>query len=1380
MARYLFKYIKLITLLFFIASLTEGKLLASPQQEISGIINTYSRVTTIEAADAVIVDDVTGFSNGDTVLVMQMKGVSIITDQSSVFGNWDGYLGQPGDYGVGFYEFIIIEQVETGPNRIIFRNNLAGYDGYDIEGLIQIIRVPSFESATVTAGLECPAWDSISGTGGVLAMIVNKKLELNADIDVSGKGFRGGTVAAMDGTPQLNPDYYYPESSSLAGRKGESPASHRNATNEIISIENYAKGIGRLYSGGGGATGEYSGGGGGAGFGDGGNGFRQRTEGYNASGRGGRIDAADFSTRVLMGSGGGGSGFSGSGTGSGGAAGGGIVLILTDSLLANGHTIRANGDSVTVVASGDGGAGGGGGGGSVVVSARTYAASELTIEARGGAGGNSSEAFGTGGGGGGGLIWLSGDGTQTELSVNVAGGSAGIINYPAGAPQGSAGGAGIIRTNLNLLLNGFLFNSIISSLTQSQTDSICYGQSPNNLLGTEPVGGIEPYIFRWERKTDEETTWSQAPGSGSTRDLTITLQETDTVQYRRVVTDSNTTPVSDTSKAVTIIVQPSITNNLVGYDTIICAGQDPELLISQNGLPGGGNNIYNYRWMDSTEIQNWQTAPGTVTNLDYDPPALSSTTYYSRIISSGMCIDTSNIVTVEVLAPVSNNTIESDQLICHDDLFDDLTGSDPADGDGSYNYQWVSSTDQNNWVTAEGTSDGKDYNPDETSTDFPGDKYYRRIVLSGYLDCCVDTSAQVLLTSLPSIGNNNIFADQVICQDSIPAPLLGDEPEGGDGINYGYIWEDSTLLQSWTPIAGANQADYNPPALTDTTWYRRIVTSSVCDDTSNVVVINAHPAILNNNISTLSGLVDTTICLGQVPGNLIGETPGGGDGSYLYEWEYSTDQLIWNTAPGTNNLAGYNPPALLENTWYRRKVLSGECALVSNLISITVLPLITDNSISSDQMTCYNTQPEIITGSNPLGGDGSYSYLWEESTDNVGWSAATGNNSGIDYQPPALTGETYYRRTVFSGLSDCCQDISNVVLVGINPLPEGVITAALDTICAGSEISIALNLTGAGPWTVVLNDATDNLPPFEVTASPYEFNHSPVYSSSYTFASITDNNTCEAVSISGSRSVVVYQVPVADAGNDDEVCGLDYTLQANPDTGDGLWLNFSGAIDNITDAGDPSASLGVNAYGTHTFWWKETNWNCVDSASVDISFWEPPSPAYAGEDVQLKPYQFTYTLEAGEAEVGTGTWSVIQSQGSPVFDDYNFAGTMVRGLFYGDNILEWKIVSRENVCPTETDRVTLSVSSVLVPEGFSPNGDAYNQTFYIEGLEYTDNELIITNMAGAVVYRTTNYYNDWEGTNMDGNPLPEGTYYYFLTIKAPLQEKRSGYIIIKR
>lgn len=1378
MTRYFVRNI-LIAFLIIVAPLTDGILLGSPQEDISGIINTYTRVNTIEAPDAVILDDVTGFSDGDTVLVIQMKGVSIYTTQSGLFGTTDGYLGQPGDYGVGFYEFIVIQQVETGPNRIIFRNNLVGYDGYDVEGFIQVVKVPSFESTVVSDKLTCPAWDSIAGTGGVLALIVNKKLELNADIDVTGKGFIGGTVTTMDGAPLNDQKYYYPEDSTKVGRKGESLVSHRGGASEKLIIEDYAKGIGRFFSGGGGSTGEYSGAGGGASFGAGGNGYRQRTSGYSAAGLGGyHVDLVDFGDRVVMGSGGGGSGYNTGGTGTGGASGGGIVFILTDTLIGNGNFIKANGDSITTVATGNGGAGGGGAAGSLVLSVKSYASSNLNLEAKGGTGGHTFELFGTGGGGGGGLIWINGTGTEPELNFNVNGGLPGKISYPSGASAGSAGTSGIKRTNLNILLNGFLFNTITLSTTDTKIDSICYGQIPPMIIGTEPVGGVEPYTFRWEKKSDEDINWSLVPGSGSTMNLTPIDPETDTVQFRRLVTDSNATPVSDTSKAVTIIVQPPISNNLIGYDTIICAGQDPVLLVPQSGGPGGGNNIYSYQWIDSTTSYNWQIAPGSVNDENYDPPALTATTYYSRVVVSGMCIDTSNIAIVEVLPVITNNTIAADQLICYDNLFTDLAGSDPLNGDGSYNFEWISSTDQTNWVSAEGTNNSNDYNPDEGSGNFPGDQYYRRIVRSGYLNCCVDTSAQVLLSSIPAIDNNLISADQTVCQDSVPDPLIGDTPTGGDGNNYTYIWEDSTRAGTWTLISGADQIDYYPPPMADTTWYRRIILSSVCDDTSNVVVVNVHPSIINNNISTLSGTTDTTICSGQTPNILIGDTPAGGSGTYIYEWQFSTDQVSWNPAPGTNNLAGYSPPLLTVDTRYRRKIISGECAVESNTVVITVLPPISGNSISSDQMTCYNTQPEIIIGTEPTGGNGVYIYLWEESPDDITWSPAPGSNTGIDYQPGSLTDITYYRRMVFSGLSDCCQNISNMITVGIYPLPTGTITAAQDTTCAGSEITVSLSLTGNAPWTVVLNDGTEDLPSFDVTGTNYDFKHSPVYTSDYTYSSITDANSCVATSMTGSRKVVVYEVPVADPGADNETCGLEYTLQANPSVGTGTWLDYGSAIVSATDINTSSKTITVGSYGTHTFWWKETNWECVDSASVDITFWQAPFPAYAGEDVQLRPYQFEYTLDAQEPTVGTGTWTVVQSQGSPIFVDANYAKTTVRDLYYGENILGWTIVN--GVCPAESDRVSLNVSTVLIPEGFSPNGDEYNQTFMIEGIEYTENELVVTNLAGAVIYRSKNYNSDWEGTGLDGNPLPEGTYYYYLTIKTPIKERRSGYVIIKK
>jgi len=77
---------------------------------------------------------------------------------------------------------------------------------------------------------------------------------------------------------------------------------------------------------------------------------------------------------------------------------------------------------------------------------------------------------------------------------------------------------------------------------------------------------------------------------------------------------------------------------------------------------------------------------------------------------------------------------------------------------------------------------------------------------------------------------------------------------------------------------------------------------------------------------------------------------------------------------------------------------------------------------------------------------------------------------------------------------------------------------------------------------------------------------------------------------------------------------------------------------------------------------------------------------------------------------------------------------------------------------------------ISVPEGFSPNNDGVNDFFEIPGInEYPASELSVFNRAGQLVYNSTNYGNDWDGSYYDTNnvkngPLPKGAYYYVLKL----------------
>ena len=78
----------------------------------------------------------------------------------------------------------------------------------------------------------------------------------------------------------------------------------------------------------------------------------------------------------------------------------------------------------------------------------------------------------------------------------------------------------------------------------------------------------------------------------------------------------------------------------------------------------------------------------------------------------------------------------------------------------------------------------------------------------------------------------------------------------------------------------------------------------------------------------------------------------------------------------------------------------------------------------------------------------------------------------------------------------------------------------------------------------------------------------------------------------------------------------------------------------------------------------------------------------------------------------------------------------------------------------------------------TPDGNGTNDEFIIFCVnDYPENHLEIYNRWGVMIFEADNYNNNWEGTDMNGTPLPEGPYYYVLEYVDPegntLQQKGS-------
>lgn len=75
--------------------------------------------------------------------------------------------------------------------------------------------------------------------------------------------------------------------------------------------------------------------------------------------------------------------------------------------------------------------------------------------------------------------------------------------------------------------------------------------------------------------------------------------------------------------------------------------------------------------------------------------------------------------------------------------------------------------------------------------------------------------------------------------------------------------------------------------------------------------------------------------------------------------------------------------------------------------------------------------------------------------------------------------------------------------------------------------------------------------------------------------------------------------------------------------------------------------------------------------------------------------------------------------------------------------------------------------AIAIPNLVSPNNDGINDRFEIRNLEqYPDNELIIFNRKGKVVFRAISYANDWAAEG-----LADGAYFYRFAIREGAKQK---------
>jgi gliding motility-associated-like protein len=831
--------------------------------------------------------------------------------------------------------------------------------------------------------------------------------------------------------------------------------------------------------------------------------------------------------------------------------------------------------------------------------------------------------------------------------------------------------------------------------------NICFG----NNGGTLTLAGHTGNVVRWESSIDGGINWVAIANTTTTYTY---LNLTVTTQFRAVV--QNDPCASANSAAAILTVDPVSVGGSVSGSSTACGGSNSGTL----DLIGYVGTVLN--WESSTDGgATWTTIANTTSTENY--LNIVTTTIYRVIVQSGVCSqDTSSIATITVDPPTVGGTLIMDDTVCASSNFGVLTLS----GQTGTIEHWESSTDGGlTWITLANTSASQVYANLAISTS------YRVLVKSGV--CSATTSNIVTITVDPVANGGTLNGSTTVC-DTINSGTLSLTGSVGTIQN----WESSVDGGlTWTMIANitASQSYTN---LTDTTWYRVIVSSGLCgNDTSSAAVIYVNPA---TSAGTLA--MDDTVCSGTNNGvlHLTGYT------GMIQGWEMSTDGgFNWLPLSNTTDSVVYNN--LTVTTMYHVIVKSGICnAVTSNDATITVNPPSMAGVISGAAPGCEGSNGGTLT----LSGYTGTIQNWESSIDGgLTWIAIVNSTPAETYSN--LTDTTWYRVIVQSGV--CSADTSAATTVIVYPKP--VAMASADTVCFGNTTTF-MNASTISSGFIQFNqwDFGDGNNSLSVNPT-----HSYALAGTYNASLLTTSNMgCLDTAM---ITVIVNAVPsnVITASGPLTFC-----------SGDSVVLSAAtGTYTYMWSTADTTQSITVMTSGTYVVIVTDSVSGC-SSNNMEVVTVLPAPVVFAGNDTTVS-LGSSITLNGMGVGVVSWNWSpntglnstsVPNPTASPVATTtYLLVGTDVNGCTDRDSMVLTVLVDFD-----------VTVSNIM-----TPNEDGYNDRFIIQNIEnYPNTKVTVVNRSGTVVFKSDAYDNNWDGkvqvgTESYGNTIADGTYYYFVELE---------------
>ncbi|MCP9769335.1 hypothetical protein EGI22_15595, partial [Lacihabitans sp. LS3-19] len=638
------------------------------------------------------------------------------------------------------------------------------------------------------------------------------------------------------------------------------------------------------------------------------------------------------------------------------------------------------------------------------------------------------------------------------------------------------------------------------------TSTNCAGYNPSTISSIQnPSGGT----IQWQKAEDcsaANPTWINIVGENTATFNPPSLLVS--TCYRRMAFDSCNTVYSNIT---TFNINPDPSINIVADSDSVCFGKT--LNITKTVI--GGEGICNIQWQinkvsSSQSSTAWKnTSVSDALAFSFDNPGNDSTFYFRARVD---CINSScNIATSNVLS-----------IVFHPDLSISVPFTDSTICAGA-NVSISSSGCKGDILWSSGqTSAQINVVPTENTTYTVNCK-----------NSCDAISKSVNITVVPGIEAPNISTSQL-----------------------NYCFGETIKITATNCVGKVIWSNGIQGASIEITANESFSISASCFDQkcqspqSQTLNIKVYPVLTPGSIVSNT----STNCAGFNPLTIASvQNPSGGTIQWQKAEDCSAANPTWVNISG-ENIATFNPPALLVSTCYRRMAFDSCNTVYSNITTFSINPDPSISIVADTDSVCFGNTLNLTK--TVIGGEGTCNIQWQinkvsSSQSSTAWKNISVSDAlAFSFDNPGNDSTFHFRARVDCIISSCNIATSNVVSAVFHPQLSISVPFADSTICAGANVSILISgCKGEILWSTGQTSAQINVAPTENT----------------TYI-VSCKNSCDAV----SKSVNITVVPGIEAPNI-STSQLNYcfgeiiTLNASNCSGDIIWNNgMKGASIEIT------------------------------------------------------------------------------------------------------------------------------------------------------------------------------------------------------------------------